>query len=248
MNFRNAGLILAVLLAGALIVQPALSAGNVTKIVTNYTSDLENDNATQLFNYGQQSLTLNDFPSALKFYDQALAGNLTMLKKTDALLYLYQGKAYALIQLGNYTDALKTVDAGLALYPNDPLLWNNRGYTLSQTGNLQDALVAYDKALSISKDYTKAYINKGNLLLQMGRYSDAASAFIRANETDPFNIAASDGLMAARAGEAKSGGNIPVIPIIVILVIAAGIAVWYVRFRKPAEPEADEKKKKSKKK
>ena len=39
-------------------------------------------------------------------------------------------KAYAQIQLENYTDAIATVDAGLALYPRDAMLWNNKGIAL----------------------------------------------------------------------------------------------------------------------
>ena len=50
------------------------------------------------------------------FFDKALAENKTMLEKTDALLYLYQGKTYAQIQLGKFSDAVATADAGLAIY------------------------------------------------------------------------------------------------------------------------------------
>ncbi len=34
----------------------------------------------------------------LHVFDQALASNTTMIRQSDALLYTYQGKAYALIQ------------------------------------------------------------------------------------------------------------------------------------------------------
>jgi tetratricopeptide (TPR) repeat protein len=170
-----------------------------------------------------------------------------MLKKTDALLYLYQGKTYAQIKLEKYSDAVATADAGLAIYPTDAMLWNNKGYALSRLGKTQDALTAYDKSISLNRNYTKAYINQGDILIQMGKYSEAVAAYTRANETDPFNIAASDGLEAAKKGEAGSNQTITII-LIIVLVAAAGVVVWYVKIRKPAEPAPEEKRKKSRKK
>lgn len=253
--------ILAVFLLAVLIVQPVLSADNLTDIlsadnvaaVTNLTPDLERDMATSYFNYAQKILAACvpgascDYESAIRFYDQALASNTTMLKQTDGLLYLYQGKAYALIQLESYSEAVATLDAGLAVYPNDAMLWNNKGYALYRLGKTQDALTAYDKSVSFDGTYTTALINQGDALMKMGRYSEAVAAYTRANETDPFNIAASDGLGAAKKGEAESIRTMTILAIIV-LVVAIGIVVWYVKFRKPAEPAPEERKGKSKKK
>jgi tetratricopeptide (TPR) repeat protein len=268
MNFRKYLIILAVFLVTVLVVQPALSAGNMTDlsasditsvvtnhtaanvtntIVTDYTPELTNDTANNFYNYGTQSLNLGDNITAIKFFDQALAENTTMLKKTDALLYLYQNKAYAQIQLEKYNDAIATLDAGLAIYPKDAMLWNNKGYALSLLGKTQDALTAYDTSISLNSTYTKAYINQGDLLVQMGRYSEAVTAYTRANETDPFNIAAYDGLEAAKKGEAGSSQTMIII-LVVVLIAAIGIVVWYVKFRKPSSPAPEQKKAKFKKK
>ena len=81
----------------------------------------------------------------------------------------------------------------------------------------------------------------------MGRYSEAVAAYTRANETDPFNIAASDGLTAAKKGEASSSMNTTIL-LVIVLIVAAGIVVWFVKVRKPAEPAPEEKKTKSRKK
>jgi tetratricopeptide (TPR) repeat protein len=259
MDFRRYLTILAVFLFAALVVQPALSAddvtsavsnhtaANVTKIVANQTSDLEKDAASNDYNHGVQSITIGDYSGAISFFDKALAENTTMLKKTDALLYLYQGKTYSLIKLKKYSDTVVTADAGLAIYPGDAMLWNNKGWALQNLKKDQDALAAYDKAISIDGNYTNALLNKANLLNRMGKYPEAAAVFIRANETDPFNINASDGLEAAKKGEAGSSQTMTII-LIIGLVVAAGIAVWYIKIRKPAGPAPEEKKKKSGKK
>lgn len=266
MDFRKLPIILAILLLTALIVQPVVSAANQSAAnipaadlsaifsasngtkVSNITPDnLEKDAATGHFNSAEQLLVKGDYENAIVLYDLALASNTTMLKKTDAILYLYQDKAYAQIQLGNYTDAVATEDAGLALYPSDPMLWNNKGYALSLLGKTQDALAAYDKSVSFDSNYTTAYINRGNVLSQMGRYTEAVAAYTRANETDPFNLAAADGLAAAKKGESESGRNMIII-LVIVLIAAAGAVVWYTKFRKPSNPAPEEKKEKTKKK
>lgn len=258
MNFRRYPLILVFLLIAIFIVHPVVSEPNMTSVidqmsanktatVINQTSDLEKDAGTNFYNYGVQSITIKDYNAAIAFFDKALAENKTMLEKTDALLYVYQGKTFAQIQLGMFSDAVVTADAGLAVYKNDPMLWNNRGWALEKLGKNQDALVSYDKAVSLDGNYTNALINQGNLLSGMGKYPDAIAAYTRANETDPFNIAASDGLEAAKKGESSASQTMNVI-MVVVLVAAAGIAVWYVKFRNPNEPAPEEKKKRSKKK
>jgi len=254
MDFKKFPVLLAVFLLAVLIVQPVLSAGNLTTLlsagnvvnVTNHTSDLEKDIATSYYNNAEHLLVDGHYADAIALYDQALASNTTMIYKSDALLYLYRDKAYAQIQLENYTGAIATLDAGLATYPKDAMLWNNKGYAQYRLGKMQDALSSYDKSISFDGNYTTAYINKGDILSTMGRYSEAVTAYTRANETDPFNLAASGGMEAARKGEAESTGTMTLVLVIALIAAVAGM-VWYVRFKKPAERAPEEKKPPSKK-
>lgn len=259
MSFRKFLTILAILFLTVLMVQPVLSAGditsvvtnhtaeNVTRTVTNLTSDLEQDNATNFYNNAERVLVNGNFDNAIVLFDQALASNITILKKTDALLYVYRDKAYAQIQLGKYNDAIATVDAGLAVYPGDALLWNNKGKALEKLGKNQDALTAYDNAVYLNQNYTLAHVNRGILLSQMGRYSEAVAAYSLANETNPFDEDILNGLEAAKKGESQSNLTMTIV-LTVVLIAVIGIVVWYVKFRKPAEPEPEKKRTKSQKK
>jgi tetratricopeptide (TPR) repeat protein len=253
MDFRKYPTILAVFLLAVLIVQPVFSADNLTDILSApnvadmTTYDLKNDTSTNYYNYGEQVLVKGEYENAIRFFDQALASNTTILKKTDAILYLYRDKAYAQIQLGNYNDAIATADAGLSMYPTDAMLWNNKGYALSRLGQMQDALTALDKSVSFDRNYTTAHINRGDVLIERGRYTEAVAAYIRANETDPFNAAAANGLEAAKKGESESSRNMTVV-LVIVIIVAAGICVWYVKFRKPAMPVPEREKEKTKKK
>ena len=187
MKIRQCIHILAVLLLITGFVLPVMAAENETA-----------DAATAFYNSGVLLLEEKEYARAIAAFDQALASNTTMIRWSDALLYTYQNKAYALIQLNNYTAAIQTIDQGLAVYENDEKLWYNKGFALFKLGNYQDAITAYDKVLQINNQSVPALNNKGDTYFQMGRYQDAVDSYIRANEKDPGNSYASAGLEKAQ--------------------------------------------------
>jgi tetratricopeptide (TPR) repeat protein len=193
--------ILAILLLIAGFVQPVAAAENDTP-----------DAGTTLYNAGVRLLGSNEYLRAIDLFDQALASDTTMIRQSDALLYTYQGKSYALVKLEKYEDAIQTVDEGLAIYPKDFMLWNNKGYSYFKLGNNTEALKSYDMALSFDQNYTISLINKGDTLYKMGRFQDAADAFSKANITDPGNKLAMEGLEKAQNATATATPLITTLP------------------------------------
>jgi tetratricopeptide (TPR) repeat protein len=179
--------ILAILLLIAGFVPPVAAEENTTK-----------DAATEYYNKGVLVLGSHEYQRAIDLFDKALASDTTMIRQSDALLYTYQGKSYALIKLEKYDDAIKTTDEGLVIYPNDSILWNNKGASLFNLENYTEALKSYDMALSFDQNFTLSLIKKGDTLYKMGRFQDAADAYIKANVTDPGNKLAMDGLEKAQ--------------------------------------------------
>ena len=236
MKIRQIVYILSILLLIGVFVAPVAAEENQTP-----------DAGTAFYNAGIKLLNSNEYDRAIALFDQALASDTTMIRQSDALLYTYQGKSYALIQLNRYEDAVQTLDEGLKIYPKDFMLWNNKGYALYNLGKYGDALTSYDMALSIEQNYTPSLINKGDTLFKMGRFTDAVDAYSKANVTDPGNTKAMEGLKKAQEA-AKSEIPLTSIAIIVILVIVAGGVIYYLKFRKPAEEKPTEKKPKGKKK
>jgi tetratricopeptide (TPR) repeat protein len=236
MKIRHIVYILAILLLIGGFVAPVAAEENQTP-----------DAGTTFYNAGIKVLNSNEYERAIALFDQALASDTTMIRQSDALLYTYQGKSYALIQLNKYEDAVMTLDEGLKIYPKDFMLWNNKGYALYNLGKYPDALKSYDTALSIDQNYTPSLVNKGDTLYKMGRFTDAVDAYSKANVTDPGNKKAMEGLDKAQKA---ASSEIPLTPIviIVILVIVAGGVIYYLKFRKPAEEKPTEKKTKGKKK
>ncbi len=191
--------VLAILLLIIGFIQPVIAAENGTS-----------DAATDFYNRGELLLQSKDYARAIAAFDQALASNTTMIRQSDALLYTYTDKGYALIQLNNYTGAIQTIDQGLAIYENDEKLWYNKGFALFKLGKFQDALNAYDKVLKINNQSVPALNNKGDTYFQMGRYQDAVDSYIRANEKEPGNSYTAAGL--EKAQRALATGMLPVTP------------------------------------
>ena len=190
--------ILAILLLIVGFVPPVLAAGNET-----------GDAATAFYNTGEMLLQEKEYARAIAAFDQALASDITMINQSDALLYLYTDKGYALIQLNNFTGAIQTLDQGLARYKNDEMLWYNKGFALFKLGNYQDALNAYDKVILINNQSVPAFNNRGDTLFQMGRYQDAVDSYLQANMIDPGNGYATAGL--EKAQRALATGTLPAI-------------------------------------
>jgi len=239
MKFLDIMGVVALVFLLALLVVPAAAANTVT--VTNNTGT---DNATRFYNEGVTALSANDYRAALNLFDQALASNTSVIAGSDVLLYVYQDKTYAQIQLTDYPGALETTTAGLALFGNDEKLLNNQGFVFYKLGRYQEALGSYNKAIGIDQNYTIALINKGDVLYTMGSYRESVDAYKQAIATDPGNADATAGLAKA---EQAAGPEFPIIPVLIVLIvlIAAG-GVWYFRFRKPGEtPETGGKKGKS---
>ena len=236
MKIRNIVYILAILLLISGFVVPVAAEENQTP-----------DAGTAFYNAGIKLLNSNEYDRAIVLFDQALASDTTMIRQSDALLYTYQGKSYALIQLNKYEDAVQTLDEGLKIYPKDFMLWNNKGYALYNLGKYADALKSYDMALSIDQNYTPSLVNKGDTLYKMGRFRDAVDAYSKANVTDPGNKKAMEGIEKAQNA---ASSEIPLTPIaiIVILIIVAGGIIYYMKIRKPSEEKPTDKKTKGKKK
>ena len=228
--------ILAILLLIGGSVVPVAAEGNQTP-----------DAGTTFYNAGIKLLNSKEYDRAIVLFDQALASDTTMIRQSDALLYTYQGKSYALIQLNRYEDAVQTLDEGLKTYPKDFMLWNNKGYALYNLGKYADALKSYDMALSIDQNYTPSLVNKGDTLYKMGRFTDAVDAYTKANVTDPGNTKAKEGLEKAQEA-ARSEIPLTLIASIVVVVIVAIGVIYYLKLLKPADEKPAEKKTKEKKK
>ena len=205
----------------------------------------EQDDGTYYYNLGSKLVASGEYSRGINAYDTALSSNTTMLGMSDGLLYLYQNKAYAQIQLGMFADALNTTNEGLARYQNEARLWNNKGYAFFKLGRYQDAVTAFDQALAIDTTSTKVWNNKGDALFELGRYQDAVAAYTTALTTDPGNSYATEGLARAQKKAAEISPIMMIVAVIAIVAII-GTGAYYLSRKKAkgTTPETKIRKKK----
>jgi len=206
------------------------------------------DNASIYYNAAELALGNGDYKTAISLYDNALASNTTLIRLTDALLYTYRDKGYAQIQLGNYTEAIVTLNAGIGEYPNDQMLWNNKGYAQYQLGQYSDAVTSYTKAIAIDANYTKALINKGDALSRLGNYQEAVNSYKAALASDPGNTVATTKLADAEKATADAQSQTMIVLVIVVIVAVIGVVYYVTRKSAGAQKAVDGKTKKEGKK
>ncbi|MFZ1126885.1 tetratricopeptide repeat protein [Methanoregula sp.] len=218
--------ILALLLVCAITVIPAMAAN------VSVTTPTAHDAATDYYNDAEYALAAGNYTNAIALYDQALGSNTTMIKLSNALFSTYQDKSYAQMQMGNYTGAIATLNAGLVVYPNDENFLNNKGYAQYNLGNYADAVTSYDQALASDANFTPALINKGDALEKMGNYQDAVTAYKAALASDPNNPDNTSAITKLAAAEKAAASAPPVTLIVlavVVVIVAAGVAYYVTR-------------------
>lgn len=110
------------------------------------------------------------------------------------------------VETGKFKDALKALDAGLALSPlpkdrlgtTVPDLLAERGIALAQLKRWKEALANYDAALSIGKmdkgQRALLYRGRGFVLVEMGQLGEAEAAYKASLKFEPGNKIATNEL------------------------------------------------------
>ncbi len=88
-------------------------------------------------------------------------------------------------QQGRNEDALREIDAALALKPDDAEAHLNRANVLKVMGRSAEALAGYDRALDLKPGWPQAENNRGTVLRDEGLYQDALAAYDRALAASP---------------------------------------------------------------
>ena len=82
-------------------------------------------------------------------------------------------------------DALREIDAALALLPDDAEAHLNRANVLKVMGRSAEALAGYARALELKPGWPQAENNRGTVLRDEGLYQDALAAYDRALAASP---------------------------------------------------------------
>lgn len=95
-----------------------------------------------------------------------------------------------------FDKAIDCFNAGLAVRPQDPLLWNRLGATLANSNRSEEAIEAYSKALELRPSFVRARYNLGVSCVNIGCYHEAAQHLLTALSMNSIEGASSDNVLA----------------------------------------------------
>jgi hypothetical protein len=96
----------------------------------------------------------------------------------------------ALHTQGFHLEALEKFHAGLALEPNNPIIFNNRGVCYSSLDLFEDAIQSYKLATALEPRYVEAHNNLGNAQVKLCQHEEALDSYDLALSLDPGYVEA----------------------------------------------------------
>ena len=124
----------------------------------------------------------NQFKRAQAIYEQ-------ILKTHDDHFEALQLLGTLQAQVGNYEQALTTLNRALQIDPNNVLCQLNHGTLLQDLNRYEEAIVSYERAIAIDPYCAEAYKNRGIALRTLGRFEEALASYKSAIAIDPKSAA-----------------------------------------------------------
>jgi tetratricopeptide (TPR) repeat protein len=97
----------------------------------------------------------------------------------------YLNEAIDLNRQQRYEEAIKRLQAAVAVYPHDPAYFHSMGYAFEKKGDLVAAEGAYKKALSMDSRDWRTWNALKNVFYKQGRYQESKQACLNALECNP---------------------------------------------------------------
>lgn len=104
------------------------------------------------------------------------------------------GRGRAMMQAGNYREALLVFLAIVRTNPRDYLSWFSAGHCYTQMGDYKSAADAFARTVNIKPGFAEGQASLGAALGLQGRYREAVKAFQEAIRLEPDNAIAHYGL------------------------------------------------------
>lgn len=94
-------------------------------------------------------------------------------------------KGAALIELGNYSEAIAAYERVIDISPSNASAWNQKGVALALMGRYNESIDSFKKATEIDQMYAVSWYNKGKILTLMSKYEEAIQSYDEAIHIDP---------------------------------------------------------------
>jgi len=159
--------------------QKSAKAGIVLLIILVLVPAVAAEDALEWYTKGQNAATAGNYADAVTYYNNALS-----LDPSYALAL--SGKAVALNALGQYSAALDSANAALAIRTSSDTL-NARAYALYQLGRYDEAVAAYVNVTKQGTPTAATYCNLANAYAKTGNPDAALKSYAQCTNIDPHN-------------------------------------------------------------
>lgn len=151
--------------------------------IYNYSKFLEtNENNTDvLFLRAMCKSELNDRYGAINDYDRIIELEKTAKPQVYKMSTVYNNKAYCLVGLKQYEEALPYVTKALEMDKSEAYIWDTRGELYYHIGKYEESIKDMDRALKIQKN-ANSYYFRGLSYLKLNKKSKACSDLSKAGE------------------------------------------------------------------
>jgi len=154
-------------------VQSILKSAAASLLGSDYNSALEDlkkaevldkDNPEILYNLGIAYIRLGLFKTALEYFTRVQ----TLKFQFIEMHQVKKNIVYCLINLEEYTEALKILDAILYDFPTDVSALNMKGYSLEKSGNINDSIRTYSEVFKYDKTNLNSMNSTAYLMAKSG--------------------------------------------------------------------------------
>jgi len=122
---------------------------------------------------------LNDFQGAVD--DYSIIIQLMKMENTPYLASIYNNKAYALLSLNKYSEALVLVNKALDIEKSESYIWDTRGETYYFLGKYSKCIEDMNKAISL-EEHDNSYYVRGLAKIKLGDREDGCRDLHKAIE------------------------------------------------------------------
>lgn len=151
--------------------------------VRNFSKYLETDqnNTDIIFYRALAKSELGDRYGAISDYEKIIDLHSNYPLKYNKLATVYNNKAYSLVLLGKYKEALPFVEKALEMDNSEWFIWDTRGEIYLELGNYEKSISDLNKAINIEK-HDNSYYLRGRAYLKLGQKEKGCKDLSKAGE------------------------------------------------------------------
>lgn len=154
---------------------PFVDSNNTKALIANP------KNTDALFRSALVKSKNGDRQGAINDYDEIIKLENIITPTIYKMSTVYNNKAYCLVELGKYNDALPFANKALELDKTEAYIWDTRGELYYKIGKYQECITDMDNAISIQKNSNSFYYS-GLSKIKLGQQTQGCEDLSKSNE------------------------------------------------------------------